>query len=228
MAIVFNSAASGFNEGTVCTFELGLNFGSNKILIVGVAIEDSSSAPAVDNVKWNGTDLTQVVGAMQLFNGGQNRVDLWYLLDPEEGTYNVVSTLTGDPDRIQNCGAIVINGAKQQAPEAVANAEDPGAGALIVVEITTLTPNAWVIDCASTSQSGRTLTEGSGQTKRWEQTDQMISVGGTKPVASAGLTTITYTIGGGTANWGICCASFEPYAAAYPGSSKIVKVIGVP
>lgn len=214
MAISFNNASSGDGSGSSLTFEHVVNAGSNKILLVGINQEDASGGGAtcdpISGITYDAVALTQI--DTQLYDSANNRADLWYLLNPNEGTANVVATLGEAVDGVAG-GAITVDGAKQQAPEV--DAKDTGAGTTASVAITTQTNNAWVIDCVGNSSSSTDMEAAAGQTERYEDSaDQRIN-GSTKPVVSAGATSMSWELAV-SKEWGIIAASFEEEAAAPP------------
>lgn len=212
MAISFNSASSGDADDTPLTFAHTVNAGSNKILIVGVTLEDNIGPATVTGITFDSVALTQI--DTQLYDSNANRVDLWYLLNPNEATANVVVTLSASIDAGLSAGAITIDGAKQQAPEADAKAA--GSGTTASVAITTVTNNAWVIDCVANSSSTNDMTVGAGQTERWEDSNDQRGNGSTEPVESAGEIAMSWTLS--ERAWGIVAASFEIADGAPPAT----------
>lgn len=205
-AITFNSTSSGNDAGQTNTFAHTVNAGSNKILTVGVAVEDATTVQTVTGITWNAVEnLIQI--DTQVYNGTKNRVDLWYLLNPTVATANIVVTLSGDPSASQTAGAITINGAKQQGPEISAKAT--GSSVTISVNITTQTNDAWIIDSAANDSSSNDMTAGGGQTERYEEATNQRHNGSTKPFAVAGATSMSWSIL--TRPWGIVAASFEEF-----------------
>lgn len=66
--------------------------GTNRLMLVGVSINlTHSTTAAVSGVTWNGTALTSL-GAHN-DTGNSRRVEMWYLLAPATGSYNVVVTM---------------------------------------------------------------------------------------------------------------------------------------
>jgi len=213
-AISFNSASSGSDTDEDVTFSHTVNAGDNKILIVGVSLESDNSppCPAVQSITYNGVALTLIDAQPYGGSENKNRVELWYLLNPDEGTHNVVSTLTGPiGDDGHNVGAITINGAAQQAPEASNKAS--GDSSTASVSVTTQTDGAWVIDVVGNSRSSLDQTAAAGQMERWEEGQDAHSNGSTRPVATAGAATMSWTLDSSRI-WAIVAASFAPAGAA--------------
>jgi len=217
MAITLNSTSSGNSEGTgspgTLTFEHVVNAGDNRILTVGVTYETSGGVlPSVDTITYDGVGLTKI-GLIE-YKADKNAVELWYLLAPNVGTANVVITLTGALATASGLlgGAITINGATQQAPEASDTAS--GTSTTASVAITTITNNAWVIDAVATDSSSNDMTVGAGQTERYEESNDCRGNGSTEPVETAGEIAMSWTLSSDT--WGICAASFEAEGGAPP------------
>lgn len=210
MAIEYNNASSGnvSGETDTLTFSHTVNAGDNRILVVGCCVEVSGyPLRTVTGITFDDVALTQI--ATKIYVTDLNRVDLWYLLAPNVTTANVVVTWSGITDMGLCAGAITINGAKQQAPEASASAN--GSGTDAGVDITTLTNNAWVIDVISNSKTEYNQIADAGQTERYEDSNNQRLNGSTKPVETAGETSMGWTIETAR-DWGMIAASFEEAA----------------
>ncbi len=112
-------------------------------------------------------------------------------LTPIVITNTVTVTLTGNVDNI-NGGSISLTGTSLGTPEATATGtETTDADNDITTNITTLTNNAWLIDTVGDGQPG-SFTPGAGQTERWDTSaDSSTGAMSTKPVATAGLDSMT-------------------------------------
>src|SRR5512136_1115277 len=71
--------------------------GSNRLMLVGVSIQDSDTVPTdttdsvkVSSITYNGTVLTKVGSK---YNADDAMVEIWKLIAPDTGTHNVVITL---------------------------------------------------------------------------------------------------------------------------------------
>jgi len=101
-------------------------------------------------------------------------------------------TYSGNVNR-RSGGAISLLNVAQQAPEAVTANSNSGL-ASISTNITTLTDGAWVVDVVGCGNMGSFTTTTSGMVERYgeENTTSVSSAGSTKPVASAGSTTMSW------------------------------------
>lgn len=217
-SITLNSGGASSDtdiSSTTLTFAHTVGAGSNRISIVGVGLEDSATCPTVTGITFNTTEnFTQI--DTHLFASDANRIDLWYLLNPTVTTANIVITVSDTTDDL-NGGAITIDGAKQQAPEADNKGTGAGDSSLV---ITTLTNGAWIIDIVADASSGTTFTPASGQTERYNVNQGMTLDCGTEEIAIAGEQTAEWTNTGGA--WTSIIASFEQYVAP---SAYVPKVI---
>lgn len=214
MAIEYNNASSGNADDDPLTFSHTVNAGDNRILIVGTGLECNSAAEhhVVTSITYDGNALTKI--AHQDYED-RNRTELWYLLAPDVKTADIVVTLEAGLIVGITAGAITINGAKQQAPEA--NASASGSGTSATVDITTITNNAWIIDVVSNSSSSTDQVAEGTQTERWEDSNDQRNNGSTKPFVTAGETSVTWTLAA-SKTWGIIAASFEVEGAAPPAT----------
>lgn len=75
--------------------------GAKPMLLVGVAIL-GGSAEQVREITWDGTHLTKLIEPFQppKPNSRPYRAELWGLVDPEEGTFNVQVVLSGACDSV--------------------------------------------------------------------------------------------------------------------------------
>lgn len=188
------------NESGAKTASLALGAESNRIVIGVVSVGNTlDSTPT-----FNGTNMTL---AKEQFNGsGYARI--YYLLEaslPGAGSYN----FSVDPNgATYGCMAVFyIYNAKQAAPEA--DASGTGSSSTPSTNITTVTDNAWVVDCCN-EIGGVSGTAGAGQTERFD--DYSTSRGfvvSTKPVASAGLTSLSWTLSA-SSQYAHVLAAFAP------------------
>jgi hypothetical protein len=168
--------------------------------VVGVAVEDATTADAnVTGVTYNGVALAAVPGS-KISGGGTGiiQTQLFYLLNgslPAGGTFTVNVTFQGPVDGV-SAGAISLTGARQAGPEQVATKVDTSGADSISTGITTLTAGAWVVDVVGSGNSG-SFTASAGQTERWDiAASVMTGAGGTKPMATAGATTLGWAHSG--------------------------------
>jgi len=202
-AISFDAASRSATTSTgktSLTWSHAIAAGSDRILVVGVAVEDSSTADAnITSVTYNGAALTAVPSS-KISGGGTGiiQTQLFYLLNanlPASGAFNVVVSMQGAVDGIV-AGATSLAGVSQTAPAPVATKVDTSGADFISTNITTTVANAWVVDVVGSGNSG-SFTAGSGQTERWDiAASGMTGATSTKPLASAGTTSLGWTHSG--------------------------------
>ena len=91
-----------------------------------------------------------------------------------------------------NAGSIFLTGTASGAPEATTPNSNTGSAG-ITTNIITLTDNAWLIDVVG-SGNGGSYTAAGAQTERWDASaSSATGASSTKPVATAGLTSMTQT-----------------------------------
>jgi hypothetical protein len=154
--------------------------------------------------------------AVENFVGDYQNTEIWYFLNPPEGSANVEVTTNGDPGDI-NGGAISVFGADQSGPEATNSKDDGVAGwTTIQTNITTLTDGAWVFDVVGSGEP-RTFTADAGQTERFDQTGGSDgAAGSTEQVSTAGTATLGWTVDGTSNRLSHVLAAFAPAADSSP------------
>jgi pectate lyase len=192
-------AATTTTGRTSLTWSHTIGSGTDRVLVVGVAVEDASTTDAnVTSVTYNGVALTAVPSSK--INGGGTGIiqtQLFYLLGSSlpVGAFNVVVTFQGAVDGI-SAGAVSLTGVSQAAPGPAATKVDTSGADSISTSISTPVSNAWVVDVVGSGNSG-SFTAGSGQTERWDlAASGMTGAMSTKPVATAGATALAQTHSG--------------------------------
>lgn len=191
-------AASSANTGTGTANSLTWAhtvgaLGTNRILIVGVSIRNSSSQ-SVSSVTYNGAGLN-LVG--QTTNSTNARVEIWRLIAPATGTHNVVVTLSAAARFVG--GAASFSGVSQTPAlafgsyfSATGNTTTP------TVNVTGVAQGQLVVDTIANANLGTaTLAPcvGAGQTQRWSDRTTNSTAGNNTPGAGS---TETGPVGGGT------------------------------
>lgn len=210
MAIALLDAASTGQggTGTTLTIEHTVSAGSDLCLIAGCGAEGSEAATDITGITWNGTPMT--LGAKTKYSGVNNSCGVFYLLDPDIGTHDLVITFNVGVDATaRNGGVLTLSG--------VSGAEDTGdvatgSSTTSSVTVTPITANAWIIDVASNSASSFDMTPASGQTERWENTFGMRLVCGTLAVVSPAPTNIDWTFT--SRAWGAVGIALTPAGVA--------------
>jgi len=174
--------------------------GADRVLVVGVAVEDASTADAnITAVTFRGVALTAVPNSKRSGGGtGIIQTQLFYLLHAGvgaagAGTVNV--TMQGAVDGI-TAGAVSLTGVSQTAPQSVATNVDTSGADSISTSISTATANSWVVDVVGSGNSG-SFTAASGQVERWDiAASGMTGATSTKALTAAGNTTLGWTHNG--------------------------------
>ncbi len=191
------SEASGSGSDTTLSWSHAIGSGNKRILVVGIAGEDDSANDlAVSSVTYNDISMDLVAGSSQSVGSDPIKTELYYLLDsnlPAAGTYMVEVTYSGNVNK-RCAGAISLEGAQQQPPEAVVTNSNENTGT-ISTNITSLTDNAWIVDVVGSNSTGSfTADQGAGQTGRFDtNSDSSTTAGSTRPAASAGPATVGWS-----------------------------------
>lgn len=191
MAIAFDTATTGSVAGspTSLTFSHTNGSGSKRLLVVCIAYQDTTSATGVT---YNGVAMTFVARASQNFTSSE----IWYLANPSTGANNVVITMSGATSYI-TATANSFTGVAQTSLTDGSNTAT-GSSTTASVDVTTGRDNSWVIDCVAiqTNTGDITLTVGSGQTQRSNQTNSSQERQGTstEPTTTAGTVTMDWTL----------------------------------
>ena len=235
--IAFDAASSGTDGGgdTTLSWSHTIGSGSNRILIVLALAEDTSeSDTTITSITYNSTAMTEVSGT----NVWESplRANMYYMLEtdlPSSGAYTIEITYQGTVSDLAG-GAISLTGVKQQAAEAVATGSD-GDNTVISTNITTQTDGAWVIDLVGGDRVESFFTTTSGMVERFDDagSNTHTAAGSTKPVASAGSTTMSWEFDGSSSVLVHTLASFEkedataPEKATNPSPSHQATGIGI-
>lgn len=219
MAITFDAltTANTSVNGSL-SFNHTIGTGSDRLLVVGFNVE-FQGALAVTTMTYDGV-------AMTLAHSGQNPGDrewsfLYYMDEadlPAAGTYSV--SIVVDQSAEVAAGSVSVFGGGQSGPEATATTGADTSGSTQSVNITTITDGAWIFDVMGSGAS-ITFTATSPQVERWESDPGGSSAAGsTKELATAGLTTMEWTITGSNRDVLV--------VAAWPPESTVTyEVVGV-
>jgi prepilin-type N-terminal cleavage/methylation domain-containing protein len=216
-AITYDSVSTGTASYTTTeTFSHTIGSGTNRVLVVGVTLEDCDDYPSVTGITYNGQPLTHIdSGQVISGNGCGGRAELWYLLEadlPSAGPYNVVVSTSGTFDELA-AGAISLANVAQQAPEA-SNSSSNDAQTTISTNITTLTDGAWLVDVVHSGNETGDFVPNGGQTERYQQVSgSSTGAGSSKEVSPAGSTSAGWTSAGAN-RLAHAVAAFAPATAA--------------
>ena len=199
MAIAFDAQAAVQESDNSVTLAHTLGSGSNRIvllLITGTGPDNASIT--LSTVTYNGVAATQLTNV-------RNNIGTWYLYAvyyvlesslPAAGTYNAVVT-GGSGQYTMDVAVISLSGANQGAPTAASNSA--GGVNTISTNIVTTADDSWVVDNLYAYYGiGDGANVGAGQTSRTVTEDFEVHRTSTKPVATAGTTSMSWTNGVGS------------------------------
>ena len=149
-AITFDAAS---RAATTSTGRTSLSWphvvggGADRVLVVGVAVEDASTTDAnITAVTFNGVPLIPVPNSKRSGGGtGIIQTQLFYLLSGSlgaAGSRTITVTMQGAVDGI-SAGAVSLTGASQAAPQAAATNVDTSGADSISTSITSPAANSW-------------------------------------------------------------------------------------
>ncbi len=167
-AITFDAVASkAATNGASTTWTHTTGSGTDRILIVGLATEDTSTSVLnVSAITYGGVALTAVPNSTATAGSSTyDRTQLFYLLNPASGTNTIAVTWGGAVNGI-SAGSISLAGAAQSAPTLTA-INSATSGNTISASLNVNTAGSWLVSVANSGASNATLTPGSSQTKRW-------------------------------------------------------------
>lgn len=185
------SSATSATAGTTLAWSHTVANQSNRVLLVGVTAEYSTSASCQANtVTYGAQSMTRI--AQTVTGSGFECASLWYLLTPNVGTNTITVTYQNSITN-RTAGAVGLYNVKQAAPDA-SNANFNNAGAT-TTNVTSLATNSWVVDVFGSGQALGNLNGGTNQTERvLVDSGSTESIGmSTKPLTTAGATSMTWT-----------------------------------
>jgi hypothetical protein len=166
--------------------------GSNRLMLVGVSIHNYASE-TVSSITYNGVALIQVGSST---NAMDSRVEIWRLIAPPTGTYDVVITFSAELSSAARAGVMTFTGVNQTTPLGTF-ASAIGSASPATVNVTSAA-NELVFDTVGSEgpSSPFSLTVGAGQTQRWNSAimgyDRFLAAGSTEPGAAS--VTMSWTI----------------------------------
>lgn len=125
--------------------------GANLIMVVGILMKDSGSQ-TVSSITYNGTNLTSIPGAT-VANGARHN-EMWYMLNPAQGTHNLITTLTGVPSNGFDVFVATYTGAKQSGQPDASGKNSASAVSTLSVTLTTVLDNCWIVMMESAENGG--------------------------------------------------------------------------
>jgi len=208
----FNGNCGG--TGDECTIAHTVNpAGTDTILIVGVTPKGSQT---VSSVTYDSLPLTEIRSDD---DGGVVVSSLWYRLSPSTGPNTVEVTLSASEEVV--IGAMSFTGVDQVSPIDDDNG-DIGNNDTPTVSLVTTECDARIVDVVSTLDGP--LTEGAGQTERWDRNEGSTAGGGSTEITTTpGSRTMSWTNIGGTKEWAISAAALKPTFPICPPETLIAK-----
>jgi pectate lyase len=202
-AITFDAASRAATTSTGRTslsWSHTIGGGTDRFLLVGVAVEDASTADAnITGVTFGGTPLIAVPNSKRSGGGtGIIQTQLFYLVSANlgaAGTRSINVTMQGAVDGIVG-GAVSLAGVVQAAPQSVATNVDTSGADSISTSISSAAASSWVVDVVGSGNSG-SFTASSGQTERNDiAASGMTGAMSTKALTTAGSTTLGWAHNG--------------------------------
>jgi uncharacterized repeat protein (TIGR01451 family) len=189
--------------------------GANRLMLVGVSINITNAPTAgVVGVTWNGTPLS-FVGAHN-DAGATRRVEMWYLLAPAAGAFNVVVTVN-IPAAVQEgvvAGVTTFTGADQTVPLGTFVSADGAGGAASQADVPSVI-NGMILDTLATDGT-QTVTVPPPQVSQWNVQRGINTNPGVRGVGTsrsgAPNVPISETFSG-TSNWSLGAVSVNPSTA---------------
>ena len=179
--------------------------GTDRLMLVGVSMNLGGSQ-TVSSVTYNGDSLS-LVGVEE---AGDARIEIWALLAPDVGTFNVDIAFSSPTDG-NTAGVMTFTGVDQSTPLG-AFASGFGYGESTASATVSSAADELVFGVVSIDDPNfRVLTEGAGQTERWEL-DGFQTTGGGSTAPGAESVNMSWTWPASD-NWAAGGVSIKPSAA---------------
>jgi pectate lyase len=202
------------SSGRALSWTHDLGSGPNRILVVGVTIEDNQDRDPGIATTFNGTPMVPVPGGLAVARDGKGFLltQLYYLLEaslPPAGTYPVAVRLAQTVHEIGGVSTSLV-GLAQAPPEAVGVAATARGGAGIATPLTTLTPRAWIVDVVGADVDRALSPTGAGEILRASALGRSVSIAtGAFPAYAAGPYDLAWSLAG-TGRLAQVAVSFAP------------------
>ncbi|HLP93646.1 MAG TPA: hypothetical protein VK168_06395, partial [Saprospiraceae bacterium] len=196
------SVASTTNNISSITVSHTVNTSNNRLLLAGVSLRRNKANAMVTGVTYGGVPMTQV----GTISDGEDRVALYRLIAPAEGTADVVATFNVVVDDGAVLGATSFSGVNQTSPLGTA-ATATGNNTTPTVNVTSAVGEL-VYDVVCTHNSDP-KTAGAGQTERYDKTSSIHIGGGASTEAGAATVTMSWTTDV-SEKWAIIGVSIKP------------------
>jgi hypothetical protein len=195
---VVDQASSATLKASSLSWSHTVGTGTDRLLVVGVSVENSKTVSAVS---YRGTPLT-FLGAR---GNGDKRVELWYLKAPPSGTGTVAVSLSGSGNMV--AGAVSFFGTDQFAPFGSfvsASSTSTTASVTATGSATDLVISALTIDGNASSR-----TPAAGQTAHWNRVSSSADVAGGASTAAGGPSVTMKWTASSAQPWAIVAAAIK-------------------
>jgi hypothetical protein len=188
--------------------------GVDRLMLVGISI-NNDDFETVSSVTYNSLPLTLVGSAAE---ADDSRVEIWSMVAPPIGTYDVVITFSAQLSRHAIAGVMTFTGVNQSTPLGTFTSASGTSVGPATVDVSSAT-NELVFDTVACELCG-SFTVGAGQTQQW---NRVADVGGIEGAAStepgAATVTMSWTLGGGNSNhWAIGAVPIRPSGGSPPAA----------
>jgi hypothetical protein len=195
----------GSNALTFTLANVNVASNANRVLIIEVCARSNTlDMPTITGVTYGGTGMALVPGSTVTYTNNIDQVmlvALYYLKNPAVGTASVVANLSASGNvQIAEVAAISLFDAYVHGGNdpigAVATYDNGVAdGTTAYTGITTTSNCSWLVDVVTGNATSTSFAPGAGQMTRWSFSVNNCGAGSTKPVASAGATAMSWTLG---------------------------------
>jgi uncharacterized repeat protein (TIGR01451 family) len=211
-----SASASLTGAGTkTVTFAHTTTTTANRVLVVGISI-NITNAPttAVTGVTYDGTALT--LAGSHNDAGETRRVEMWYLLAPVNGTFNVVVSVDIPAAFTEGVavGATTFTGVDQTVPVSSLASADGAAGNYSQLNVPSVV-NGMILDTLATDGT-QTVTVPGPQALQWNLQSQNNTNPGVRASGSSRTGAPSVPVSetfSGTSNWSLGAVSINPTAA---------------
>jgi hypothetical protein len=180
--------------------------GSNRLMVVGISAQQPASTTT--SVTYNGVNLTKLNAVS---NASQTRVEIWYLVAPPVGNYNLTVNLLGSDNSI--VGVQTFTGVNQATPFGTFVS---ATGASTTATVNASSAAGELVYGVVGWNNGNLNTIGAGQTEYWDmQMNSSISGAGSTE-AGAATVTMSWT-NAGAQPWSIAAVPMRAAPAPAPG-----------
>jgi hypothetical protein len=187
-----NGITTGGGETTSLSFSHTTPSNENRLLVVEIGLDDNDALKDVNTVEYGTYSLTQLTE--ETFGGGGPRIEVWYLVNPPIGDNTVYINISGGNSNMIGAAAISLSDVNQTTPIDTGTVQtDTGNERNPSVTVSSESGDL-VMDIESSTASSPS-TNGSGQTKRWDQELGGLGISGhyAQGSTASGDTSVTMT-----------------------------------